>query len=731
MALDPNMPWSWVPPEWDQSLDPYADPLSLASTLGPRGTGPGPVPPPPPPPPSLPGPPDGYNMGTSPLGIVGPDGIPHGNAADWPPQHWSVQADEVPASALPPPIAPATVQAPVLPWEEDPALTADATSGAAPTPDQLQNGDTREPVNPYTGVNSPDVDEQVVARKKLWLTDPAAAQALEARELAVQQDKALAEQERINADDVKQAVADRARVQAARDKADAMQAQIENDSAALAKQKVDPDRWWSNRSTGQKVAGYIAAIVGGLAQSASGGGRNVGLDMINKAIDDDIAAQGANLAGGRADLARRQGVVAELYSRTGDLEHSMESARRASKMQALDQLQVEMQKYDPAGTTARRLVTEWRAGLAQVAKDDEKRYQQTFENQLKVGELGIKADAAALAREKEARRVAGAGSGQLTPQQFREKYAGIIPVELLPNVPMTEKDFSRQLETSNKGLEAKSKIDARRIPGVMPDGADFLANAGTDADVSKVRDQVTAGKGLVRLIDDARRIRTGWSSDLTKNEEWQRLKTIWGNAKAKGKNALGLGALSDSDFELLGQYLGTDDPTKSRGVEAAVLQARKNIVSDSNDALHSIGYPGVFDIKDLQAKTPEMTQQERELAEVLGADKHNARADNAKVLPSANQTALIEKWAEIATTPIKDGLTPEQRSAVEAEQKMAWESITKAANSAKVDGVKEYAAKKLQDLAAPSSPTTEEIGGPRGNVVHETAPPVPEKKGKK
>lgn len=127
------------------------------------------------------------------------------------------------------------------------------------------------------------------------------------------------------------------------------------------------------------------------------------------------------------------------------------------------------------------------------------------------------------------------------------------------------------------------------VPGVQQaDGSDFLA-VGTPEEVGKLRDKKAAATTIVGLLDKALEIRTGWTSDAAKSGEWRRLQQLWGTAKAKGKDALGLGALSGDDYKILDAYLGTSDPTEFRDPSSGILQARETILDDLNDSLRSHG----------------------------------------------------------------------------------------------------------------------------------------------
>ena len=89
--------------------------------------------------------------------------------------------------------------------------------------------------------------------------------------------------------------------------------QLREEAARLAQTKIDPDRWWSDRSTGQKIAGFVAAAIGGLLQPYTGG-RNRALDTLLGRIDADIQAQQSDMGREQALLGMQQGMVRELVA---------------------------------------------------------------------------------------------------------------------------------------------------------------------------------------------------------------------------------------------------------------------------------------------------------------------------------------------------------------------------------------------------------------------------------
>lgn len=465
--------------------------------------------------------------------------------------------------------------------------------------------------------------------------------------------------------------------------------------------------------TWRKLAGILGAIVGGFGANVTG--RNMGLEAVTR-----IAEEAGQAHAQRLQLnARQQTAIGDQLGRAGDLYKAQETVRIATFDSAIKTLESEVQNFDPRGTTALRVMDQVNAMKAKRAElmakyrnEELKRAEGLLKEQRELAQLqetqrhniaGEKTDAtrayADLLRAKAEDKKASAEATTFTPEYFAQSYGSIVPPDLLPKRPMTEKQFQQQLESSAKGREAATKLEARRITGVMPDGGDFVARAGSDEVVAKARDQVTASKSLVRLIDNARRIRTGWSSDLAKNKEWQELKTIWANAKGKGKNALGLGAMSDSDFELVGQYLGTDDPTKRRGVDDAIKKARQLIISDANDALRSVGYEGTFDIKDVQANAPVASTDDKQLAFVLRGQSSaikSGEATSSGFKPTPEQINMVNVWAgALAKAP--DDATRQHYA----------DMLGQVAAKAQAVELRDAARQALLRVSAPAAPTEE------------------------
>lgn len=106
---------------------------------------------------------------------------------------------------------------------------------------------------------------------------------------------------------------------------------------ALSLQKdpdVDPDRFIRNLGTGGSIAAVILAALGGGFQAAAGRGGNDALDVLQKRIDADIAAQKEQIASGRI---RRGNLIAH-FQQAGLREDAAAKAAEATVWAMADRM---------------------------------------------------------------------------------------------------------------------------------------------------------------------------------------------------------------------------------------------------------------------------------------------------------------------------------------------------------------------------------------------------------
>lgn len=117
-------------------------------------------------------------------------------------------------------------------------------------------------------------------------------------------------------------------------KIDQTLADLDARSSAVANAKVDPSAFWGEGAQGG-LARVLGAIAVGLGQYSSSrtGGPNTALNIINSAIDKNIAAQRDNIENQKAGLQAKNSLYAQNLAAFGD----KESALLATKMNYLEQ----------------------------------------------------------------------------------------------------------------------------------------------------------------------------------------------------------------------------------------------------------------------------------------------------------------------------------------------------------------------------------------------------------
>jgi hypothetical protein len=602
---------------------------------------------------------------------------------------------------MPPPQAPITtlpsLAQPPLEHAPPPAPLPDVVSGVGGMPAAGQIAGV-----PYAATPTPEQHYQATASRttpaslfdahgNLTITDPAEAQRylneLHARDpqgaaeagARLEDIKAkhlLAEHQRIANEDWDRQQANfkmrQDSIRVAQQKSDALLA----DALRISKQKIDPSGGVHGL---QRVAMVIGAAVGGAVQ-AQNGGRNAGMDALNDTINRGIEAQKADMANQREGLMLRKSALSEEYARTGDLYEAAERVRLASLKHADDLLATEQQKFAQGGTTGMRIAALRAAVGAQMQQSVEAHQQKNFENELKYRDAARQQQIAdETARDNRAKlgleyAKLGAerdkGGPVYTPSELQALHPG-MPV---PPIRMTAKDYGAWLENQNKGqqFQNQQRSVTHAMPGVAVrdpktgQEAPFIAS-GTPESVEKLRKQQTAVSQIVGLIDEAKRVRSGWTSNVGNSEEHQKLNAIWGAAKIAAKNAAELGQITESDVELIKGMLGTDDPSKLRDPIPGMNEARRVLVQNLNVELHGHGFP-----KDQQFDIPEPPAGPRPQDQIQGKTATELASD---ATPGAAVRALSftdpqDRVRDAENTPRgPTGLAPEDTARVAAAAK--------------------------------------------------------------
>lgn len=144
---------------------------------------------------------------------------------------------------------------------------------------------------------------------------------------------------------------------------------IDSSAKALSQMRMDPDRFWASRTTGQKIMSTISLALGGFVQGMRGGS-NVGLDMLNAQIDRDIKAQEFAYNATRDTVQAKQTAFSMAMQKYG----SVDAARSVARAAALDAVAADVGQMAAMhkGTDAANHADEMLVGLARMREQQTK-----------------------------------------------------------------------------------------------------------------------------------------------------------------------------------------------------------------------------------------------------------------------------------------------------------------------------------------------------------------------
>lgn len=123
--------------------------------------------------------------------------------------------------------------------------------------------------------------------------------------------------------------------------------------------RIDPNRFWNTRTTGQKISASIGLILGGIGSGLTGQ-PNYALGVIDKAIDRDMDAQ-------KTDLGKKENLLGHYMQQTRDLQSAQHLARADYLTSVAAQVQAATAKMSSqtAIPAAQQAVAQIRAKAAQ------------------------------------------------------------------------------------------------------------------------------------------------------------------------------------------------------------------------------------------------------------------------------------------------------------------------------------------------------------------------------
>jgi hypothetical protein len=731
VAADP-----WVfPSQWQEELDAYAAQVPVlppVPELGANGEMP----------------PGGFaNSGVS---KVGPGPF---DAETLPPI-----APPEPAPAMPPiahdpnALFPPAVELPPL----DQPAAPDAISSAAPLDrkvSDLVDVSRSEPAN-YTPTDAA-ADREKSEYERVLQMDPAqfavyVAQRDEAQRAELS--RRMAEATKVDNEAARNTAESERR---ALEQAEADNAQVRADAARLANERTRPDGgFWETRSTMQKVASFVAIIAGGFDQRNKGpGARNVGLDMINGAIEQHIAADRADFQHRMSALDRKRGAANDAQAIARERARYEDTQRLALNEQAKQQIVSDMQRFDPAGTRAIRMRDMLGQLDARQAQIIEARRKAVIDEELKLADLRNK-DLDAAKKRRELSRVGGAGAG--TQKYAPDQLATMHPGAPVPPIPMDLKEYGQWLGRTKEAGEITTKANeparfaaenARKygVAGVIKkDGTPYQGR--DEKQAADLTHKINTARQVVAGIDRLLSIRdrVGGESGIWNSDESRQINVIQSNLRLL-KKAGTQGMSSDRDFDVIGDALG-GDASSWRARKAGLEEARALTIAairgeaDSVDAkLVDDKWTNVYEgeatktdadksLDDLLKSAPEAWDARKDnmldLKREFGFDADDATALEARRGKGSSWYAHEPAYAAAG------GMFPSQRKALDdlvaatrgtdAKQRdSAMERIAKLAEDARDPSIRAFAKRALEGVVTPP-PLADER--PRAVGAKETAP---------
>jgi hypothetical protein len=437
---------------------------------------------------------------------------------------------------------------------------------------------------------------------------------------------AAAEKARIQTEDHDREMANLARRQKSIDDAAKQSAAIDAEATAIANTKVG-----YHPTTLQRIAGVIAAVIGGLYQGKTGSARNPGLDALNDVIARDIEEQKQNLANRRDVIGMRRSSLSAAYARAGDQFQADEVARQAALKYADEQLAQQQLNFAPEGTRGLQ-IAQLRAGIAgQIATNRAAIQQKAFDNSIKLQTASREQQTAdEVARNNRAQL--GLGYARLDEERQQRSDAR--------DARAAEKDAARQDKLDKQQLDraiggevtpirdAQGNVVGSKTGYITKaDGSIWIPN-GTEAQISDLQKQHAAATSLVQTLDAIRRVGPEWLSDTRNTEKAQRLKQLMGDARLQAIAAKNLGVPTGHDIELAENFIGTTDPTRWRDSVAGLIQGRESLVRDHNAVLRTHGLDKPWNPPDTsQPLAPKESEDDKWLKMLLDDPENVAKSN--------------------------------------------------------------------------------------------------------
>lgn len=483
-----------------------------------------------------------------------------------------------------------------------------------------------------------------------------------------------------------------------------------------ANSKEDDSRWWHSRTTSQKIFAGIGVALSGLGQALKHqGGTNPALDMINKAMREDVAEQLRNRDFLRDQITTQGAAIDRFRQMTGDKTAAYQLQMASANERAARQVELVAQKY--AGPQAqahgqllagqlRQQGAEWldkaaqagfqrqqeqeRTGLEYAAQQEHKR---EFNLEQGLHEFDRAQEMAFNASQAAARAAPTPEKAKAIMEMAQQQRALSVPA---PPQAVIGNDGKPVIDPVTK----QPKVTV--APLTNSDGSPFTAY--TPEDAKDLRAEYSATAQYANDVDKLVALRNEAGSEEFKTEASRKMKELHANLLLDLQQLSGIMRINKDTLDVYSKQIGTDDPTEFRGVIDALIAGRDNVVDHYNTSLQTKGgYDGPrVDFKSTtDMGSAQDTKESKRLRDLINyvPGKGDIRTNNAGGFDnsdpnidrgfSSEQQQYINLAADTASSASSDPNAREQAKA-------QLESVAKSAASPGFRALAEDALKRVE-----------------------------------
>jgi hypothetical protein len=355
----------------------------------------------------------------------------------------------------------------------------------------------------------------------------------------------------------------------------------------------------------QKVLGVLAAIVGGF-NAVNTGGKNTGLEAINRLADDAAQRYAQKLQLN----ARQRSAAGDMIGQAADVHRAQEVVRLATYDASIKKLEADVQNFDPRGSTALRtmdtinaLKVQRQEIAAKKAAEDAKRIEAERKAKLEDDKAKL-ADAEFKEKQRQNReenKLAGWRISQDAKQAkdrlaFDEKQLALEADKL--RAQGDEKSAKQVLEQGVAAppeaiVDEQGSVSLKTDTGPMRQVDDKAWIIPTVDEAKDFRKKKAATDILIPNLDEIRMIRdrVGGESSVWNSDDYQRLQVIKNNLVLVKKSGT-QGMSSDADMNKLIAALGAKDPASFRAQMAGLDEGRRQLENQLDTEARALGYNG-------------------------------------------------------------------------------------------------------------------------------------------